>query len=89
MGFFSDDEEKMDKLVEQFHLEGLEAKDYNALRQAISHYNLAVMNAPRTITKPGIDQVEMGYLAAIANQNWIIIRQMTKLNKNLEKLIQK
>lgn len=31
------------------------------------------------------DQVKMGNLSALVEQNWIIIRQLDRLNKNLEK----
>jgi hypothetical protein len=35
------------------------------------------------------EQAKVGYLSAMVEQNWMIIRQLSTLNKNIEKLLEK
>jgi hypothetical protein len=35
------------------------------------------------------EQAKVTYLSALVEQNWMIIRQLSRLNKNIEKLIDK
>ncbi|HHU62819.1 MAG TPA: hypothetical protein GXZ32_01180 [Clostridiales bacterium] len=35
------------------------------------------------------EQAKVTYLSALTEQNWIIIRQLSRLNKNIEKLLEK
>ena len=35
------------------------------------------------------DNVKIGYLGMLVEQNWVIMNQLGRLNKNIEKLIEK
>ena len=35
------------------------------------------------------EQAKVTYLSALTEQNWMIIRQLSRLNKNIEKLLEK
>lgn len=76
----------VESLMQQYGLSEIDAKDKELL--------LKVMNDLRSmgLMKAGIalsfgkaaDQVTIGYLSALVEQNFIIIRQLDKIRKSLE-----
>lgn len=89
MGIFKSKEDKMQELIEQFELNRLSEKDFELAKRAMSYFNLAVMSGPMTVTANGADTVKTSDLNAIVCQNWLIIKQLDRLNSNIEKLLNK
>ncbi len=81
-------EEKMrlkeEKLLQKYGMEDLEGKDAESVKTIASE--MAGMNIMETGAKLSLgmnkeDTLKVSYLRAIYEQNWIIIRQLDKLNK--------
>ncbi len=80
------EQEKLQKFMERYQLEDLDEKD------AIVLDRIAKDLAANTIFKTGMalsfakveEQAKVTYLSALVEQNWMIIRQLSRLNKNLE-----
>lgn len=89
MGIFKSKEEKMEDLMKEFELERLSEKDYELAKRAMNYFNLSVMAGPMTVTANNVDTVKMHDLNAIVCQNWLIIKQLDRLNSNIEKLLSK
>ena len=89
MGIFKSKEEKMEDLMKDFELERLSEKDYELAKRAMNYFNLSVMAGPMTVTANNVDTVKMHDLNAIVCQNWLIIKQLDRLNSNIEKLLSK
>lgn len=87
MGMFKSKEDKMQELMEEFELDRLSEKDYELAKCAMRDFNLSVMSGPMTVTANGIDTVKIHDLNAIVYQNWLIIKQLDRLNSNIEKLL--
>ena len=85
------EQEKLQQFMERYQLEDLDEKD------AIVLQRIAVDLAGNSWFKAGMalsfakaeEQAKVGYLSALVEQNWMIIRQLSRLNKNLEKLQEK
>lgn len=87
MGLFSTQEEKAKKIMDKYELSNL-SKEY---RNAVKNINTELLGsglsefgnllAPDTNTAL---RVQIQYLNSIVQQNWIIIRQLDAINKNLE-----
>jgi hypothetical protein len=88
-------EEKQQKELEKFKarygLEDLNPQDL-AVIQRVAQDLLA-----NNIFKAGLalsfakaeEQAKVTYLSALVEQNWVIMNQLSRLNKNLEKLLSK
>ena len=98
MGFFGNKETKdekqqreLDKFMEKYQLEDLDEKDLMVLKR------VALDLAGNNFFKAGMalsfakaeEQAKVTYLSAAIEQNWMIIRQLSRLNKNIEKLLDK
>ncbi|BFK81479.1 hypothetical protein I3900191A7_16240 [Clostridium baratii] len=97
MGLFNKEskEEKEAKKLKQFmdryQLEDLDEKDLVVLQR------IATDLAGNSFFKTGMalsfakaeEQAKVTYLSALTEQNWMIIRQLSRLNKNIEKLLEK
>lgn len=98
MGLFSNKESKEDKqakelqkFMDKYQLEDLDDKDLVVLKR------IAGDLAGNGFLKTGMalsfakveEQAKVTYLSALTEQNWMIIRQLSRLNKNIEKLLEK
>ena len=94
MALFGNNESKADKkaqkaqaLLEKYGLQELsDARDLDNVR-AISSSLMGnkLIELGTALSGSGEDSAKMSYLSALVEQNWIIIRQLDKLNKSLEK----
>jgi hypothetical protein len=82
-------EQIMAEFVERYGLEGLDEKDKQSVgRLAV---DLAGQGWGKTAAFFGSkheDQTKIFYLSALVEQNFLILRQLARLNKNLEALKQ-
>ena len=80
--------EQMRKFMEKYQLEDVDQKDMVVLRRIANDL------AGNGFFKAGMalsfakaeEQAKVTYLSALVEQNWVIIRQLSRLNKNLESL---
>ena len=84
-------EEKLQKFMERYQLEDLDEKDMKVLQK------IATDLTGNSFFKVGMalsfakaeEQAKVGYLSALVEQNWMIIRQLSRLNKGIETLLEK
>lgn len=101
MGFFDMNSEtkeqkaarKQKEMLEKYGLEGIEnQKDIDSVRKILSELcGTGLMETGMTLsfgTKTE-DALPIYYQRAMLEQNWIIIRQLDRLNSNIEKLLDK
>ena len=83
------EEKEFQKLVDRYHLKDMDKEDYQLLRNA-SGYLVAHGIAEIGLLAGGSleDKLKIEKLGALQEQNWIIINQLLKLNRNIEKLIE-
>ena len=82
------EDRKLQEFMERYQLEDLDEKDLIVLQR------IATDLSGNKWFKAGMafsfakaeDQATVGYLSALVEQNWMIIRQLSRLNKNLENL---
>lgn len=75
------------ELMARYGLDTISEKDRQSIQNIINDL------AGSGLMKAGValsfgkaeDQLKIGYLSALVEQNWIIIRQLDRLNKALEK----
>lgn len=81
-------QEKLQKFMERYQLEDLDDKDLVVLQR------IAGDLAGNSFFKTGMvlsfakaeEQAKVTYLSALVEQNWMIIRQLSRLNENIEDL---
>ena len=81
-------QEELQKFMDRYQLEDLDEKDLIVLQR------IAQDLAGNKWFKAGMalsfasaeEQAKVTYLSALVEQNWMIIRQLGRLNKNLEEL---
>ncbi|HHV38184.1 MAG TPA: hypothetical protein GXX70_01670 [Tepidimicrobium sp.] len=87
----SKEDKEMQKFMDRYQLEDLDERDLIVLKRIASDL------AGNKFIKAGMalsfakveEQAKITYLSALVEQNWMIIRQLGRLNKNIEKLIEK
>ena len=80
------EQEQMRKFMEKYQLDEIDKKDLVVLNRIASDL------AGNGFFKVGMalsfakaeEQAKVTYLSALVEQNWVIIRQLSRLNKNLE-----
>ncbi len=85
------DQEKLEKFMERYQLEDLDEKDLVVLQRIAADLvgnNLLKAGMALTFAKAE-EQAKVTYLSALVEQNWMIIRQLSRLNKNIEELNKK
>jgi len=81
----------MKKIIKKYKLENLDENDLIVLRK------IAIDLAEGEIIKTSMlrgegnleNKLNITYLSALVEQNWLFIRQFDKLNKNIEKLLKR
>ena len=84
----SKQEKQIEKYLKKYQLEDLDEKDLVVLQRIA--YDLVGNN----FFKAGMvlsfakaeEQAKVTYLSTLVEQNWMIIRQLSRLNKNMEEL---
>lgn len=85
------EQEKLQKFMEKYQLEDLDNKDLIVLQR------IAGDLAGNQFFKAGMalsfakaeEQAKVTYLSTLVEQNWMMIRQLGRLNKNIEELSEK
>lgn len=96
MGLFNNKETKEEKqekqlqnFMDKYQLEDLDEKDLVVLKRITNDLvgnNFFKAGMALSFAKPE-EQAKVTYLSALTEQNWMIIRQLSRLNKNIEKLL--
>jgi len=85
MGIFGDDR-KVKELLNKYNLQEIsDDKDKCSvvnIAQNLVGNNLATISA--TLSGKAEEKAKLTYLSSLIEQNWIIIRQLDRLNKKLE-----
>lgn len=92
MALFGTKETKEDKaarkaqaIMDKYGLSELDAKDLESVRTiSCSLMGNSLIELGNTLTGSGVDSAKLSYLRALVEQNWIIIRQLDRLNKRLD-----
>ena len=82
------EQEKLQKFMEKYQLEDLDSKDLIVLKR------IAGDLAGNQFFKVGMalsfakaeEQAKVTYLSTLVEQNWMMIRQLSRLNKSIEEL---
>ena len=82
------EQEKLQKFMEKYQLEDLDSKDLIVLKR------IAGDLAGNQFFKAGMalsfakaeEQAKVTYLSTLVEQNWMMIRQLSRLNKSIEEL---
>ena len=96
MGLFGDNrtaeqkqQERLEEFMEKYQLEDLDEKDMVVLKRIVDDLirnSFMKSNSNLPIANDHYDLQELIYLSALFEQNWMIIRQLSRLNNNIEKL---
>lgn len=94
MALFGAKETKEDKaarkaqaVMDKYGLSELDPKDIESVRTITnSLMGNSLIELGNVFSGSGVDSAKMSYLRALVEQNWIIIRQLDRLNKRLEHL---
>lgn len=80
-------QKEIEKFMERYQLEDLDEKDLVVLKKIandLAGSDLMKAGVKLTFgTKPE-ENLKISYLNTLVQQNWMIIRQLSRLNKNLE-----
>lgn len=84
-------EKQLQKFKERYQLEDLDEKDLIVLQRITSDLSgNGFLKAGMALSfSKAEEQAKVTYLSALTEQNWMIIRQLSRLNKNIEKLLNK
>ena len=77
---------KTQDMLERYGLDYLDAKDLDSVRKigyALMGNNMIELGT--SLTGNGVDVAKMSYMRAMIEQNWIIIRQLDRICKKLDK----
>lgn len=83
--------DKMNKFMDRYQLEDLDEKDLIVLQRIANDLmgNKWIQAGMVLSFAKAEEQAKVTYLSALTEQNWMIIRQLSRLNKNIEKLLEK
>ena len=82
------EEKQLEKFMEKYQLEDLDEKDLVVLQRIASDLagnNFFKVGMALSFAKAE-EQAKVTYLSTLVEQNWMIIRQLSRLNKNVEEL---
>ena len=80
--------EELQKFMEKYQLEDLDEKDLVVLERITNDLagNKWFKTGMALSFAKAEEQAKVTYLSALVEQNWMIIRQLSRLNKNLEEI---
>lgn len=83
-------EYEIQEFMKKYQLENLDEKDLIVLKRIASDLfgNGLIKTGMALSFAEAKEQAKIGYLSALTEQNWMIIRQLAQLNTNIEKLIE-
>lgn len=80
------DSQKVEQMMNRYGLNHLSPKDYESCKKIfydLFGLGLSRANMALSFTKSE-ERCKVGYLSAMVEQNWIIIRQLDELNQRLD-----
>lgn len=85
------EQKELQKFMERYQLEDLDEKDLVVLRRISQDLagNKWFKAGMALSFASGEEQAKVTYLSALVEQNWMLIRQLSRLNTNIEKLLNK
>lgn len=85
------DAQKLQEMMNRFGLDHLSQKDYESCKKIINDLlGLGLIKAGMALSfAKGEEQCKVGYLSAMVEQNWIIIRQLDEMNQRLDWMMRK
>ena len=84
-------QEELMKFMEKYQLEDLDERDLIVLKrisQDLAGNGFLKTGMALSFAKAE-EQAKVTYLSALTEQNWMMIRQLSRLNVNIEKLLNK
>lgn len=85
-------EKKFQELVEKYHLSEIDKEDFELIKNVCNQLkgnDLMELGVALSFGAKTEDQIKINRLAALQEQNWIIINQLGRLNKNVKELADK
>lgn len=83
--------EQMQNLMDKYHLEELSPNDLEIVKRITS--DLVANGFAKASMAMGMasvpEQAKVTYLSALVEQNWMMINQLSRINSNIEKLLNK
>lgn len=77
-------EEKLKAIASKYHLEDINPKDLEAIKNINSELlGTGMLEFGTLLTGKAEDNVKISYLNTLIQQNWIIIRQLDEISKKL------
>lgn len=77
-------EEKLKAIASKYHLENINPKDLEAIKDINSELlGTGMLEFGTLLTGKAEDNVKISYLNTLIQQNWIIIRQLDEISKKL------
>lgn len=79
-------EQKIQEMMNRLGLDRLSDADYKSCKKILNDlFGLGLMKAGMALSfAKSEEQCKVGYLSAMVEQNWIIIRQLDELNQRLD-----
>ncbi|WP_053219956.1 hypothetical protein [Virgibacillus senegalensis] len=87
----SKEEKQLQKFMEKYQLEDLDEKDLVVLQRIandLAGNNFFKAGMALSFAKAE-EQAKVTYLSTLVEQNWMIIRQLGRMNSNMEELLKK
>lgn len=79
-------EEKLKAIASKYHLEDINPKDLDAIKNINSElFGTGLMEFGTLLSGKAEDNVKIAYLNTLIQQNWIIIRQLDEISKKMDK----
>jgi len=81
--------QQLQEFMEKYQLEDLDEKDMAVLQRIVNDLMLnGLLKTSMALSFAKVEeQAKVNYLATLVDQNWMIIRQLSIINKNIEKLV--
>lgn len=85
------EEQKAQELMERFGLNNLSQEDYKSCKKIVNDLcGLGLLRASMYLSSAKSEEkCKVGYLSAMVEQNWIMIRQLDEINQRLDWVMRK
>lgn len=78
--------QEIEKMVKKYHLDDLSPEDLDTVKQiAADLAGNGLISFGVTLSGKAEDVAKLSYLSALVRQNWLIINQLSRISKQLEK----
>lgn len=80
---------EMKEFTQKYNLESMSEKDLELVKKVASDLaGNGLMKFGMTLSASAEEVTKVTYLSALVERNWIIINQLSRLNSNIEKIIE-